>query len=629
LSKEEEIKIGLEIHFQLNTKRKLFCHCPVGLAEPKGAKVIRRLRPTQSELGQIDPAAYFEFQKGVTIEYIAPQEYTCLVELDEEPPHKLCEEALHVAIAVAKYLNCKLLDEFEVMRKVVIDGSNPTGFQRTLVIATDGHIKVDGKPIKIQTICLEEEAARLIEKRGNVVVYALDRLGIPLIEIATGPDINSADEAVKVAEYLGRIVSATGMRRRGIGTIRQDINISVRGGNVVEIKGVQKLQQLKRVIEFEYARHKSLLKIKDELSKRGVKKEDLRVEYVDVSNIFLNTKSKLISKLLKAGNIVVAVRLKGFSGLLGMETAPGYRLGKEISERVRFWTGLGGIIHSDELPGYGISIEEVNQVRNVLQCNEKDAFVLIISSKDKVDIAVEKVIERAREALDGVPTETRGAKDDGTTFYMRPRPGMARMYPETDIPPIRLTNEILTEANKYKIIPPDEIIKSLIKLYGINEELAWKLYDSGMIGLFKELAKGLKRIKPSYVASTLTELLKYIEREGFDISKLSDDIIIKTIRYVDNGVIEKEVIPDIWVRVIRGEGDLDSIVKRFAEERVKPEQIINYINQLIHSENIRSLPDEIKKKRLIGIVMSKYRGKVDPKFVIETVNKVLEGENIG
>jgi glutamyl-tRNA(Gln) amidotransferase subunit E len=598
--------------------------------EPEGNRVIRRLRPTQSELGQIDPAAYFEFQKGVVIEYIAPDMACCLVELDEEPPHPICIDALATAIAVAKHLKCKIVDEFHVMRKVVIDGSNTSGFQRTLVVALDGELYVNNKRISIQTVCLEEEAARIIERSNNKVIYSLDRLGIPLIEIATGPDISDPDEAVDVAAALGRIVSATGLRRRGLGSIRQDVNISIDGGNVVEVKGIQKLTQLRKVVEFEHKRQVSLNDIARILRERKIDRSSLIFSPREISNIFADTKSKLIKRLLKGGNKVYALKLPSFSGILGMETAPNYRLGKEMAERVRFWTGLGGIFHSDELPNYGISGAEVSDIREALACRDEDAFVLVIADEKRALIALEKIYERALEALDGVPKETRGAKEDGTTFYMRPRPGMARMYPETDIPPIPMSKGLLSSVEKIKIRDPEAIIEEIVSKYGLNERMAWNLYDSDFLELFIKIVSKFEKVKPTFVASLLTETIKALERMGSDITLLNDKVILDTFDYVERGIITKDVISDIWELITRDGVTLDNAIKKVAvSEKPSEEEVRQYIWKVLKEhEELSSAPEDIRKKKLIGFVMSKYRGIIDPKLVIKLVEEVL-GEDDG
>ncbi len=563
--KKYNLKVGLEIHFQLNTGRKLFCHCPIGLkSNVEGYEFIRKLRPTQSELGQVDPAAYFEFQKGTIINYISPLEYTCLVEADEEPPHDICEDAIKVALKVARYLKALIIDEIHVMRKIVIDGSNPTGFQRTAIIGLGGEIYVKNinKKVPIQSICLEEEAARLIERKGNSVKYYLDRLGIPLIEISTAPVINTPEEAIEVATALCRVVTATGLRRRGIGTIRQDINISVLGGEPVEIKGVQKLPQLAKVIRFEFKRQLGLIELAKELQRRGITENDIINScIIDATDIFKDSECKIIRRVIRSGGKVYAIKLKGFGGLIGKEIAENHRLGKEFSERVRFWSGLGGIFHSDELPAYGISMDEIKRLVRMLDMDEKyDAFIIVAGSENQVRVAIEKIIERAIEALKGVPSETRGAREDGSTFYMRPRPGMARMYPETDIPPIYISKELIKEIDENPLPDPEEVISNLISQYNLNRELALKIYDSDYFDLFKRLASIVKKIDYKYLASLLTDRLSELESEGIDTSLIDDKMLYEVIKAVENGLIEKEAILEVLKYSIKNNVSiLDSI----------------------------------------------------------------------
>ena len=288
---EVGLKVGLEIHQQLDTSHKLFCSCrPQLFKDEPEITFLRRLRPTQSELGQIDPAAYFEFQKGAKILYEANEATSCLVEMDEEPPHDLNMEAVEIALIVALMLNAKPVDEIHVMRKTVIDGSNTTGFQRTCIVALNGELDIKGKKIPIQHIAVEEDAARIMGREGSTVRYRIDRLGIPLIEVTTGPVIYSPKEAEEVAFAIGRILRATGKVKRGLGTIRQDLNISIKQGALIEVKGVQELELLPVVIENEVKRQLNLLKIRDELKARGLKEEDIKEEFVEVSEIFKETK---------------------------------------------------------------------------------------------------------------------------------------------------------------------------------------------------------------------------------------------------------------------------------------------------------------------------------------------------
>src|SRR5512136_3274159 len=291
------LKVGIEIHQQLATSTKLFCGCPPELfKEQPEITFLRRLRPTQSELGQIDPAAFFEFQKGIRIRYEANRATSCLVEMDEEPPHALSMEAVEVVLSAALMMNAKPVDEVHVMRKTVIDGSNTTGFQRTCAIALDGWIRVGGKMIPIQHASLEEDAARKTgdEEGGKVIRYRIDRLGIPLIEVATGPVIYSPVEAQDVAFAIGRILRDTGKVMRGLGTIRQDLNVSLPNGALIEIKGVQELELISTVVEYEVRRQLGLIAVKEQLTAKGIKTKGLSEDFVDVTDVFTQTKCKVI-----------------------------------------------------------------------------------------------------------------------------------------------------------------------------------------------------------------------------------------------------------------------------------------------------------------------------------------------
>jgi len=232
---EHELICGIEIHQQLETK-KLFCSCATDLVDDAGKDVHRRLRPTQSELGEVDRAALAQAERKMRFRYLAPSKVSCLVEVDEEPPHDADTEAIEITLTFAALLEAKVVDEVHFMRKIVIDGSNTTGFQRTALVAMDGVLSLEGKRISIQSICLEEDAARKMESKGQEITYKLDRLGIPLIEVATGPDMHSPEEVKEVAARLGSLLRSTKKVKRGLGTIREDLNISIPGGARVEIK---------------------------------------------------------------------------------------------------------------------------------------------------------------------------------------------------------------------------------------------------------------------------------------------------------------------------------------------------------------------------------------------------------
>ena len=623
------LTVGLEIHQQLATKTKLFCECPAELSDEKYMLFERRLRPTRSEMGEVDVAALFEWKKGRVYEYQAPINHSCLVEADEEPPHPINREAVIIAMAVAKALNSWIVDEIHVMRKVVIDGSNTSGFQRTAIVALGGHISVGGKKHSIETIAVEEDAARKIKEEGLRTVYRLDRLGIPLIEISTGPDIHDPQEAYEVALAIGRLLRLTGKVKRGLGTIRQDLNVSIRNGAITEIKGVQRLDLIPKVIAFEALRQLRLLEIKKELILRGAKKEEILAQTpVDVTDILKNSKSKIIKKVLSYGGRVYAIKLPKFRGLLGRELIPGRRLGTELADYARFWAGVGGIFHSDELPKYGISKVEVNEVNKILKIDPKlDAFVLVAEKKERALKALEAVIKRAVVALDGVPAETRAALEDGTTKYLRPRPGKARMYPETDIPSLEITEDMHREADKIKPEPLEVKIRRFREEYKLSEELIEQVIRNVRLDLIEKLMKKYKKVvPPKVVASIFTVTLRGLKREGVNIDSINDHQLEELVDMIAKGEIAKEAAEDLLKLASQKPSEsLRKVAKKRGLTSVSKEEAEKII-ELIIKDNLNVVLE--RKERSMGLimgkVMSKLRGKIDGKIVAEIVKKKLE-----
>ena len=620
------LKTGLEVHQQLDTRAKLFCSCqPKLFKEKPEITFLRRLRPTQSELGQIDPAAFFEFQKGVKILYEANRETSCLVEMDEEPPHNLNREAVEVALTVALMMDAKPVDEIHVMRKTVIDGSNTTGFQRTCVIALEGKLDIEGKKVPIQHISLEEDAARKMGEKQSIIQYRIDRLGIPLIEVTTAPVIYSPQEAEKTALAIGRILRTTRKVRRGLGTIRQDLNISIRDGALTEIKGVQQLELVSKVVEYEVLRQLGLLKIRDELKKRGVTEESIKDKLVDVTSIFKQTKCKVIQKALNKNQQVLAVKLSKFTGLLKTELAPGMRLGMEMADIANFWGRVGGIFHTDELPAYGVTAKETDDLKKLLKAGPQDAVVFVADSVENATDALKAVTQRAREAVKGVPEETRAANADGTTRYMRPRPGAARMYPETDVPPIQLSEEYLEKLRVCLPELPEQKMKRLKKEYGLNLKLARQILDSEYADLFEVLAQET-RVSPTVIAVALTETMKALRRDGIEVETVSDEQLRELFRVVDAGETAKEAIPEIITWLSKHEGaTAREAVENLGLAMISKEELEKMIDDLIR-EN-RSLIEERKEDAfgpLMSMVMKRTRGRVKAESVSKTLKRKLK-----
>jgi glutamyl-tRNA(Gln) amidotransferase subunit E len=621
------LKVGLEIHQQLATSAKLFCKCkPELFKEEPEITFLRRLRPTQSELGQIDPAAYFEFQKGVKIRYEADTQTSCLVEMDEEPPHPLNMEAVEIALTAALMMNAKPVDEIHVMRKTVIDGSNTTGFQRTCVIALNGQVKVKEKTIPIQHISLEEDAARKTgEEQGNIIRYRIDRLGVPLIEVATAPVINSPKEAEEVALAIGRILRATEKVMRGLGTIRQDLNISIQGGALTEIKGVQELEIIPLVIEYEVQRQLNLIKISQELQKTGAKEENLKEEFFDVTHVFQQTKCKVLRKALEKNQKILAAKLPKFKGFLKRELMPNIRLGTEMADRAKFWGRVGGIFHTDELPAYGITEEEIEALRKMVNAKEEDAVVFVADTPENAKDALKAVLERAKEALKGVPEETRAANPDGTTRYMRPRPGAARMYPETDTPPIQITEDYVRQILASLPELPEQKLQRLIRNYGLNQKLATQVMDSEYTELFETIAKENK-VSPTTIAVFLTETMKALKREGVQIEKISESQIKEIFKCISSGELTKEALQDVVIWLSKHEGQSPrKAIENLGLKTLSREELEGIINNAIScNKDLIEKSGEKAFGSIMGMVMREVRGRAKAELVSELIKKKLE-----
>jgi glutamyl-tRNA(Gln) amidotransferase subunit E len=443
-------------------------------------------------------------------------------------------------------LKAQIPDVVQVMRKVVIDGSNTTGFQRTAVVAIGGPesvIQDPEGPVHIQTICLEEDAARKISESEDRVVFRLDRLGIPLIEVSTAPEIKTPEQAQRVALKIGQLFRILGKVKRGLGTIRQDINISLAKGGKVEIKGVQDLELISKVVELEVQRQLKLLEIRDELKRRGV--VDVESDIVDVSDAFKNTKSKIILQGLQRGHKVMAIKLEGFAGLLGLEIQPGRRFGTELKDYAVVWSGVKGIFHTDEMPAYGITEAEVNELRKRLDCSQSDAVVFVVDEKEKAVKALQAVLRRCKEALRGVPGETRAANPDGTTRYMRPRPGASRMYPETDVRPIVITKERLERLARSLPEMPEEKLKRFVEEYGLSKDLALLMINSYRLDLFERIVSEVPEVSPVIVATTLEYTWKSLKREGVPLDQVDEAKLLEMFKALGKGLMAKEAIPDV------------------------------------------------------------------------------------
>ena len=614
------LKVGLEIHQQLATNKKLFCSCRSIESDEYYMKFQRKLRAVKSELGEYDPAALFEKSKSKTIMYYSNPESSCLVEQDEEPPHNLDKDAKELVLVIASSLNSKIFSEVYPMRKTVIDGSNTTGFQRTMLFSQGGQIDVDGDKVGVQSICLEEDSAKLLGDKGNIREYSLDRLGIPLVEIALDPVEVYPKKIKKIALALGRLLRSTKKVTRGIGSIRQDVNVSVKdGGGVVEVKGVQQLDQLERIVEFEAKRQHGLVKIAEKLKNSDFKGISKDVDIFDITKDWSSCKSEIVQKALKDNSIIKAIKIENFSGMFGYSPYEGIRLGKEIGQLVKFY-GIGGVFHSDELPNYGINNDDILIVKNILKIKENDAFLIIAAPSSKIDFAIDSIINRLVEAKKGVPAETRLATQTGETVFLRPRPGASRMYPETDIPPILVTSDELENAEKNIPKSWDESLLELQKKYNLNPQLSEQIFDSRYIELFEKIVERTK-VNPTFVASILCSSITKLERNGLNSKLLKNEDIVKSFQLLEVGKITKESIEMIFENIMDAKSQtIEEAMKNASIVAVNESDLEKIIEEIVEkNQEIVKNQKERAVGPLMGIAMTELRGKASG----ELVNKLL------
>ena len=473
---------GIEVHQQLATGKlhsrqsgELF-DVTIDTVPQDWPRYDRRLRAGRGEGGKIDIAARFEARRNRSFTYVKSPN-AGLIELDDQPPLPHDQNAIDISLTVSALLQAKPVSLIQTMRKTVVDGSNTSGFQRTSLISTDGILKTKGGPVGIDLLCLEEDSARKLDtimaKNGENVIYNLDRLGLPLIEIATAPDIKSPEHAKQTSIALGRVLRQTRRVRRGLGSIRQDLNVSLMCGDRVEIKGCQDLSWIPRIISIEMARQLHFYRLANELRSSmnlpllspdrrttDTATESQVAEAVaqllplnlqDVTNCFAQCTSKMVVDGLSKGSIMLALPLANLAGKIGTKQmdkggAQLPRLGRELAGAAK-QAGVKGVFHSDELPAYGVESGEVDKVRSELDLQQSDAFILCLAPQWQAELALESVLQRARLAWHRIPQEVRnvvvkkGAPEDGTTSPMRPLPGGARMYPETDIPSFSLASD--------------------------------------------------------------------------------------------------------------------------------------------------------------------------------------------
>lgn len=592
--KELGLKVGIEIHQQLNSKEKLFCHClnQLQTAGEPDFLLERRHRPVLGQDGKFDVAMLLEFKKNKTVIYEGYNNACCTYELDESPPFGLNKEAMEIATEIALLLKMDFIKELHVCRKNYVDGSVPAGFQRTITFGTHGKIDISPtKSIGIDALYLEEDAARKITDEDKIITFRLDRLGMPLVEITTTPEIYDPEEAKIAAERIGMILRSTNKVKTLLGSIRQDLNISIAKGQRIEIKGVQKLDWIPILVKNEVLRQVKLLEIRDTLNSRAVTEDQIvKTPVIDVTEIFVGCEFKHFKKGIESGQIILAKKLPKFATQLGVEIQPGRRFGTEVASKVKSITGLQGLIHSDEdlFGKYKFTQEQIQSVKDKLEVGKDDAFIMIIGPKSVINTAVDVITQRCKYALVNIPKETRGARDDGNTEFLRDLHGGSRLYPDTDSREIIIDQAMIDKVKKnlddYQF--PWDTIVEWSKKYNTSEDIIKGFIMGNDFLLIKSLLTEFEDIA-SIVITTVNETYVALRRTGVPVENIQESHFRMILQAVKDGVISKDAIsvimktlaenPELNIAEAKekagikdlSEADLDNIIQQGIDKNIE------------------------------------------------------------
>jgi len=618
------LKAGLEIHQQLKTKKKLFCRCPAGrYSEKYDAEILRHMRPTLSELGEYDGTALMEFKTKKEIIYQLNKETVCTYEMDDAPPFELNDEALEIALEIALLLKLNLVSELHIARKQYLDGSIPTGFQRTTILGVDGEIPFGNRKIGIVQLGLEEDACREVSDQGHIRVYRTDRLGMPLIEVVTYPDMRTPQEVAEVAQLIRQLTRATGKVRRGIGATRQDVNVSIEGGTRIEIKGVPRIPIIPRLVHNEAGRQKALLEIRQKLRFRGLKPDNFKPQSFDVTEILRQTSYLPIKNVINSEMRIKCVRLPFFQGILSHPTQPGTSFAKEFSDRVRVIACIDTIpnlIHSDSVDET-IGSAAWEKIKRVTDFKESDSLIITWGNETDVETAVREIEIRAREAIEGIPSETRQALSDGTTGFERILPGPDRMYPDTDLPPIALDEERIRRIQGQLPILP-WVRREKYHQMGLPEKMTDELILSDKGDWLDSILENIK-IEPIFPARLLTEKLKHWRRKGLPVDKLDRDILLAVFNAFAKKKIVREAVAIILEKFMENlTASIDELIDEF--KPLPATEVEKIAQERAKSIKVVADFDEDKKFEIVmGEVMEKIRGKAVGKEVAEIVRKYI------
>ena len=635
---------GLEVHQQLRTKSKLFCRCPAGrYVDHFDAEVLRHMRPTLSELGEYDGCALMEFKTKKEIVYLLERGTVCTYEIDDTPPFEIDATAVKIGIEICSLFKLNLVSELHVMRKQYLDGSIPTGFQRTAMLGLTGEIPfvvpslgVD-RELRIRQLSLEEDSCREVSDFGHRIVFRTDRLGMPLTEIVTEPDMVTPEELEAGARVIAQLTRTTNKVRRGAGAARQDVNVSIAGGRRVEIKGVDRHRGLPRLVHIEGFRQLGLLRIRDELDRRGVEKETLELPSNglawNMSDLAIEATASLrrcdfapIRHALEQGEVICALKLPAFAGILTHRTQPGITFASELADRVRVIaciTSRPFMIHSD-IEGYGLNHSEWRQLRAALRATEDDAIIVLWGSATDANTATREILIRAQQALVGVPAETRQAHRDGRTGFERILPGADRMYPDTDTPPLPIPDSWVREVTARLPEPPWERAERYAAL-GLEPLLATRLATSTWASLFEAIGP-TEGAAARLLAFTLEKRIPYLRRKS-GLDRLPEPARLKPLQSAfEQGEIRREGFEAAFDRLlIEADRETGQILEKYRvglSDAQELDQLLAWTT--IGARRMEGEPQEKILRWSMGQVMPKLLGRLDPKLVRERLLETIE-----
>jgi glutamyl-tRNA(Gln) amidotransferase subunit E len=571
---------GLEVHQQLKTEKKLFCHCPAGVFQKDGqyeAEVIRHMRPTLSEMGGYDGTALMEFKTKKTIVYRIANVTTCTYDVDDTPPFIINQEALKSAIEVALLLKTNIVGELHITRKQYLDGSIPTGFQRTGIISIEGQIPLKNKTVGIIQLSLEEDSCREVSDIGHMRVYTTDRLGMPLIETVTYPDMKTPSEAAEAAYYIRFLNRSTGKVRTGIGAAREDVNVSITGGTRIEIKGVSHIKLIPELVHNEAFRQRSLLEIKEELSRRVPDKKGWRISHKILNSDTISTNIESVKNAIDKDYTLCAVNLPSFKGLLSFFTQPGRSFQEEICDRLKVIACIEkpNLVSSENMDG-NTEPELFSHIRRLLHSREGDAQLLIWGPQEDIKTALETIEERCLMAFEGIPNETRKALENGTTMFERVLPGADRMYPDTDSAPISISQELIDGIKGSLPVDVDKRMSQL-KRWGVPEDAYTYILRNNLVPLMERIYDNLK-IEPKYCGVLLGHRLKYLQGHIVPASEFDYEKIYELFDYTIKNNINPEIVYDLLpILYSHPKMDMVSVFETYGFKRCSREKISSYI----------------------------------------------------